>query len=112
MHPDASVQYMVQVPEGAVLAFDVATAPESWSLLGDGVVFAVYVRSNGDTQQVFSTYIDPKQNEADRRWHPYTIKLGDYAGQTVTLVFKTAAGPAGNDRYDWAGWGTPRLLAP
>ena len=112
MHPNAAVQYTVQVPKGAVLAFAVATAPESWNKPGDGVTFAVYIESDQGAQQVFSTYIDPKQDESARRWHPFTVDLGNYAGQTVNVVFETGSGPAGDNRYDWAGWGLPRLLAP
>jgi len=111
-HPDSRIGYTVDVAEGAVLAFDVALAPECWLLPGDGVAFAVYVTSEQSTQQVFSTYIDPKHNKADRRWHPHTVDLSAYAGQTVTLVFETSTGPAGDYRYDWAGWGQPRLLEP
>lgn len=106
------IAYTVHVGRGAVLAFDVALAPECWLLPGDGVAFAVYVTSERGAQQVFSTYIDPKHNEADRRWHPHTVDLSAYAGQTVTLIFETSTGPAGDYRYDWAGWGQPRLLEP
>ena len=31
---------------------------------------------------------------------------------TVTIIFETGAGPAGDYRYDWAGWGAPRLVVP
>jgi len=40
------------------------------------------------------------------------IDLSDYAGQTVTLIFETTTGPAGDYRYDWAGWGEPRVCKP
>ena len=106
------IAYQVYIERGATLVFDVATAPESWGQSGDGVTFAVYVRSDGGAQQVFSTYIDPKQNEADRRWHPHAIGLSAYAGQTVDIIFETGTGPAGDFRYDWAGWGAPRLVEP
>jgi hypothetical protein len=49
-HPDSRVSYTVDVVEGTVLAFDAAMSPESWSLEGDGVTFAVYVESNQGTQ--------------------------------------------------------------
>jgi tetratricopeptide (TPR) repeat protein len=122
MHPDARVSYRLALPAthampgrtvgGLSLAFDVATAPESWGQPGDGVAFAVSVESSGGTEQVFSTYIDPKGNEADQDWHAYAVDLSAYAGQTVTLVFETGSGPLGDGRFDWAGWGRPRLLAP
>jgi hypothetical protein len=112
-HPAGSgrshVAYRVRIERATVLAFHVATAPESWFHLGDGVAFAVYVRSEQGAQQVFSTYIDPKSNEADRRWHSHTVDLSAYAGQTVTLIFETSAGPGSDARYDWAGWGDPCL---
>jgi hypothetical protein len=59
---------------------------------------------------VFSAHIDPKQNQADRRWHPFRVDLSDYGGQSVVLILETGSGPAGDNRFDWAGWGTPRLL--
>jgi hypothetical protein len=90
----------------------VATAPESWTKEGDGVDFAVYVQSARGTAQVFATHLDPKHNEADRRWHPYAVDLTSYAEQSIKLIFETRAGPDGDLRYDWAGWAEPRLVVP
>ncbi|MFC2036375.1 tetratricopeptide repeat protein [Chloroflexota bacterium] len=112
MHPDSSARYIVDVPAGSILVFDVATDPGSWDQPGDGVTFAIYVESDQAVKQIFSTYIDPKQDAAARRWHPHTVDLEAYAGQTVTIVFETGTGPAGDYRFDWAGWGAPRLLKP
>lgn len=106
------ITYSVPVARGAILAFDVATAPESWSLDGDGVTFAVYVSGDEGTEQVFSTYIDPKRRPVDRRWGTVLVDLSDYAGQTVAVTLETGVGPASDYRNDWAGWGEPRLLAP
>jgi hypothetical protein len=106
------LSYRLGFPRGTRLAFDVATAPESWTKEGDGVDFAVYVQSEWGTTQIFSTHIDPKHNEADRCWHPFVIDLTPYAGQMVTLTLETRTGPAGDYRYDWAGWAEPRLLKP
>ena len=106
------IAYPVYIQRRSVLAFDLAMAPECWDLPGDGVTFSIYLTAGSTTEQLFSTYIDPKHDEADRRWHPHTIDLGAYAGQTVTLTFETATGPAGDEQYDWAGWGRPRLLVP
>jgi tetratricopeptide (TPR) repeat protein len=112
MHPASTARYIVDVPANSILAFEVATDPESWEQPGDGVTFAVYVESDQDVKQLFSTYIDPKQDAAARRWHPHVVDLEPYAGQTVTIVFETGTGPAGDYRFDWAGWGAPRLLRP
>lgn len=102
----------VGIEHGAVLAFDLATAPQSWTQSGDGVTFAIYVESGQGMQQLFSTYMDPKRNVADRRWHPHTVDLSAYSGQVVTLIFETGTGPAGDSRNDWAAWGWARLLQP
>jgi len=104
--------YTVWMNQGYVLVVDLSTAPESWNQPGDGVTFAVYVESEKGTEQLLCTYIDPKRFEADRRWHSYTFDMSSYAGQTVTIIFETGTGPNGDYRYDWAGWGAPRLLAP
>jgi|GEM_PF-1284930 len=104
--------YSVHLEQGAKLAFAVAMAPESWTQPGDGATFAIYLQTNQDTEQLFSTYIDPKHNEQDRRWHSQVVDLNAYAGQTVTLIFETGIGPGGDFQYDWAGWGEPQLLIP
>jgi len=106
------ILYQVDVARQSKLVFDVAMDPTSWNLEGDGVAFNVYIVVDGITQQVFSTYIDPKHNIADRRWYPYTIDLSVYSGKLVTFIFETNVGPAGDFRNDWAGWGEPRLLKP
>ena len=106
------ILYQTNVGRRGKLAFDLAMAPESWTQEGDGAAFAVYIVVDGITQQVFSAYIDPKHNEADRRWHSYVIDLSSYTGKLVTFIFETNVGPAGDFRYDWAGWGEPRLLKP
>ena len=64
---------------------------------------------NPSSNPQLTRYIDPKRNEDDRRWHPHTIDLSGYAGQTVTITFETGVGPAGDERFDWAGWGAFRL---
>ena len=97
---------------GLELTFDLGMSPDSWAKEGDGVTFSVYTESDRDNRQIFSAYIDPKHNPIDRRWHPYAIDMSKYIGQKVTLIFETGAGPAGDYRYDWAGWGELRLVKP
>jgi hypothetical protein len=115
-HPGLSepsrVIFVVNVELGARLAFDLATSPESWKRPGDGVDFTIYIDAEGEESQLFSSYIDPKHDELDRRWHPYTVELNKYAGKEVSIIFETDSGPADDHRFDWAGWGEPRLLIP
>ena len=115
-HPARSgtsqITFPVRVDPDALLIFDVATSPESWESPGDGVDFKVYVNPGDEMQLIFSTYINPKANDSDRRWHPYSVDLKEYAGQDVMVVFETGSGQDGDYRFDWAGWGEPRILVP
>lgn len=106
------ILYQVPVPRQSKLIFDVALDPASWGMEGDGVAYTVYIVADGITHQVFTTYIDPKHNTADQRWYPNIIDLDKYSGKLVTFIFETNAGPMGDYRFDWAGWGEPRLLQP
>ena len=38
------------------------------------------------------------------------IDLSAYAGQDVQLTLRALPGPAGDGRYDWAGWGAPVII--
>lgn len=107
------VRYTIKLNKNKILAFSIATDPESWSLEGDGVTFSVYIADEqNNAQQVFSTYIDPKHRPQDRRWQFHSIDLSNYTGKTITIIFETNTGPFGDYRYDWAGWGEPRILQP
>lgn len=41
-------------------------------------------------------------------WQDYVVDLSAYAGKSITLEWTTEA--LGHNRYDWATWGTPRLI--
>jgi hypothetical protein len=76
---------------------------------GDGVQFDIYL-DDDHTWHLFSQYIDPKNLPDDRRWHDHDLDLSSWAGEPVTLTLVTDPGPNGDDRYDWAGWGDPRIV--
>jgi tetratricopeptide (TPR) repeat protein len=116
-HPTSRIAYTLDLRQESILAFELGVDPQSWAKAGDGVTFTVTVRPDAGASGVYpaerilvSKYIDPKQNQADRRWHAFALDLAAYSGQKVTIVFETDVGPAGDQRYDWAGWGSPRLL--
>jgi len=106
------ILYQVNVAPHSQLVFDVVMDPTIWNSEGDGVIFSIYLVADGMTHQAFSTYIDPKHNKEDQGWHPNSIDLDQYSGKLVTFIFETNTGPMGDYRYDWAGWGEPRLLQP
>lgn len=105
------LSFSVIPAKNSVLTFDVAMSPDCWNLIGDGVVFSIYVKTTS-IDQVFSTYIDPKNNPSQRHWNSFVVDLKKYAGQEITIIFETDAGPYKNSDYDWAGWGNLGLLYP
>lgn len=110
IHPPATAAFDLTLPETPVtFASRIALAPESWEWGGDGVTFVLRLETaEGETVELFRQYIENTPD--NQRWHDVSIPLSDYAGQTVTLILTTEAGPAGDSTGDWAGWETPRLL--
>lgn len=116
MHPSSSSEFELSLPKvesNSRLLFksSVAISPDAWSQAGDGVEFIVSVAdSNGNHKQLLSVYIDPKNNEQDREWKNIELDLTQHTGQSIKLILETTPGPSGDDRFDWAGWGNPRIL--
>ena len=110
-HPNADVQFnSVAIPHNAVLQFGIGINPEAWDKGGDGVTFEVTVVDEKSAKtMIFSGYIDPKANSADRRWVDYDVDLKDFAGQKVSFIFSTTPGPRGDIGHDWAGWSNPQI---
>ena len=101
-------------PERQRLFFSIAMDPAvydgSHPICGDGVEFRLEIRdSRGRVEPLYSRYIDPKQNPAERRWTSESVDLSKYLDQIVELLFTTTPGPAGNSCMDWAGWGDPHF---
>ena len=114
-HPGSSgnnqIYFPIPIPKIKLqyLAFDIGMVPDSWYQAGDGVSFSIYFMCGQDSQQIFSTYIDPKHNMEHRRWIPYTVALPQCEKEKV-IILETNAGPFGNLNYDWAVWGNPRIV--
>lgn len=111
MHPPAAVSYPLTIPHGASLDFAPALHPQVWlPEYGDGVEFIVSA-NDGETEQViFYQVIDAKNVPEDRRWHDTRVDLSLYAGQQVTITFRTY--PLATNDWDWAGWGNPAVIVP
>jgi hypothetical protein len=112
--PSGSVAlvYPVRIEPATTLQVDLAVALEAWDLEGDGLTFSVYVEDDSGMHLVHSRYVDPKHHQQDRRWVPTQVNLAPFGGKLVRLILVTGSGPAGDQRYDWAGWGEPRLECP
>jgi hypothetical protein len=116
VHPTSSgstaLVYPVRVRPRTALHAHLAVAPEAWTKEGDGVTFSVYVEDEAGMHLVYGRYVDPKHHEQDRRWLPLQVDLSPFSGKLVRVIFAVGSGPAGDSRYDWAGWGEPRLERP
>lgn len=104
--------YPVRIRPGTTFQADLAAAPEAWALEGDGVTFSVYVEDDTGMHLVYSRYVDPKHHEQDRRWVRARVNLAPYRSKLVRLILVVGSGPGGDQRFDWAGWGEPRLTRP
>ena len=111
MHPIARVTYPpVRMTLESRLDLSFGVSEKAWDQGGDGVQFSVYAQpSRGDKVRIFSSYLDPKHVDRDRRWADSVVTLGIYAGQEVALTLETDPGPARNLGWDWAGWSRATL---
>lgn len=117
MHPTSAVTYTLTLPERAYFRSAIGLSPPAWEQgledpggSGDGVEFVarIYCPCEEDgSREVLRRFLDPTHNPDERKWHPVSIDLSDYGGQTIQLELMTLPGPAGNTRYDWAGWKHP-----
>ena len=116
VHPAPSgstaLVYPVKIESATTFRADLAAAPEAWTLEGDGLTFSLYVEDDAGMHLVYSRYVDPKHHQQDRRWVPMQVNLTPFGGKVVRLILVVGSGPAGDRRYDWAGWGEPRLERP
>jgi hypothetical protein len=116
VHPAASgsvaLVYPVRIEPGTTFRADLALAPEAWTQEGDGVTFSLFVEDDAGMQLVDSHYVDPKHHQQYRRWVPMRVSLAGSGGKVVRLILAANSGPAGDRRYDWGGWGEPRLQRP
>jgi hypothetical protein len=99
----------IQIPQNASLEFSIAMDPAVWNEPGDGVQFEIAINNNGQSNQIFSKYINPKANVDDRKWFFFSIPLEEYDNKVVSISFITNPGPANDTRYDWAYWGDPLI---
>jgi hypothetical protein len=60
----------------------------------DGAEFTIEVKQeNGKISKVFSRYIDPKRNPAERHWMSGDIDLSTYRGASITLLLFSRSYP-------------------
>lgn len=109
-HAPAEIAIPLTAPTArAFLWLSPALDPQAWEWGGDGVTFAVKVRSAAGERTLWTRHITPA-DPADRAWQQVFVPLDDYRGQAIEVVLVTDPGPAGNDAGDRAGWGLPWLM--
>jgi hypothetical protein len=116
VHPSSSgttsLVYPTRIEPNTTFRSYLAMAPEAWFQAGDGVVFSLFVEDESGMHLLSSRYVDAKHHQQDRDWLPFNVDLSPYNGKLVRLILTINSGPAGDSRYDWAGWGEPRLERP
>lgn len=106
------IRYNLVIPQGAFLHFTIITDKQFWKPeYGDGIRYEISIE-NGDKsrEKIFSQYVDPKNNESDRRWYEHSINLTKWWNRKICLEFSTLPGPQGDSANDSGGWGEPLLL--
>lgn len=111
-HPNSRLEFKrVSIGPKATLKFGVGMDQGCWFLGGDGAHFELVCRIGHSEKTLFSKYIDPKNNEQDRRWHDVEIDLSRFEGRVGSFVFTTTGGPRRNTLFDRAGWSDPVLVS-
>ncbi|MDH5715084.1 MAG: sulfatase [Candidatus Aminicenantes bacterium] len=118
--PPSRIEQKVRIPPKAVLNFGYGVMQKAWRKEGDGVLFSINgIDKKGETHQLFSHYIDPKQKKAHRQWFDGKIDLSPFEGEKLKIVLETmgsdlpAGQPSDKDdaRYDYAVWSNPIIYS-
>ncbi|MBA3532473.1 MAG: hypothetical protein H0T73_11170, partial [Ardenticatenales bacterium] len=108
-HAPSQIRLPLTLPSGQpAISFLMGLDPMAREWGSDGAIFQVWVEPTaGDTILLYEKEMDAQM--AQQGWFPGWADLSPWTGQRVTLVFGTAAGPAGNAIADWYGWGDVML---
>jgi len=112
LHPNSNITFTdIAIRDNSSLSFGIGINQLAWNKKGDGVQFKVIVNSRGKKRPIFSKYINPKAKVTDRKWHDFTIDLGPFSNQDISITLKTEGGPKNNIYFDWAGWSNPQIVS-
>lgn len=112
--PGLPVEKELELPEGAELRFAVGAQRG----VEQRVELAVSVIPEGGAPEtLWSSTLVPVGEEDDRgsktgRWHPVTVALGAWAGQSITLRLEASTQTPLDLRQGFALWAHPEILAP
>jgi hypothetical protein len=91
------------------LSFALALDPAVWSKPGDGIEFQVLAAAEESAEVVACRRLDPRSVPGDRAWIGLEADLSRFAGRTVQLTLRATSGPSGDNAFDFAVWGSPRV---
>lgn len=98
----------VSIQPNSKLKFGIAMHQDSCVKDTDGVTYKILVEDEQGVQEVFSAYINPKENTEDRKWKDHMVNLSGYAGKIIKIYFAT--NPKNHNAYDWSYRSEPLLL--
>lgn len=108
MTPPAEVRFQVSIPPAATLRFAVGLV--SQLSCSERNRFEVWVAPrDGEPRLFFGRDVDIQRNWADRGWLEEQTDLAQFAGQSVTILFKTFQ--TGTEGCDWNAWSDPRIVS-
>jgi len=108
-HAPSSVELSLPPSEGRRLSFHLAINPQAWAADGDGVEFLVEAGVEEPRVHRLARLLDPRRRPEERRWVDEAVDLSPWAGRRVLLTLRATSGPEGNDAFDSALWGSPRI---
>jgi len=113
-HAPSQVSFELDIPARAWIQFSPALAPDVWQFgKGDGVLFKIELETQDKAKYlIYEEYLDPKNVVSQRVLITKSINLARWSGQSAKIIFTTECGPNDDCRYDWSGWGEPRILQP
>lgn len=78
-------------------------------LFGDGATGIVLVQLSSRIDTLYKKFLNPTDNEQDRKWFDASIDLTRYKGFPIKIIFAADAGPQGDGTADWFAFGDPVL---
>ena len=113
--PPSEYVATLRIPDQALLRFAVGIEESVWDSPGDGASFTVEAVRAGQSIRVFERHLDPSSSLDDRGWVDASVSLAPFAGEQVSLAFRTSSSPPGmapgDDSGDLAVWANPRLVS-
>ncbi len=114
MQTPCRARFWVFVHPGARFLAWAAMLPQAWNGSSDGALFCVSILGPGtaDSVLVDSLRVNPRVNDADRRWFRREVPLSPWAGQHVLIELAVWPGEQGDSFQDWCIWGEPVVFSP